>query len=149
VSSLPLVLVVDPAIEAHRVIEDALTGLARTVGCRDFPTARRLVLEQPPDVLVTNFRIEAFNGLHLVHLARVRSWKTRSVVYQLPHDANLARLILETGASYERYERLPSAIASYLRRDLPAEDRRDPGRLDRREPFRGGRRSKDVPSKRH
>ena len=37
--------------------------------CRDFSTARERLLNQPPDLLVTNVRLHEYNGLHLVHLA--------------------------------------------------------------------------------
>jgi hypothetical protein len=102
------------------------------------------LLEFKPDRLVTNLRLSAFNGLHLVHLARANYLKTRSVVYAAPHVVALAHDVQAAGAFYERQERLPHAIASYVINALPSNDRRDPAKLERRRLFRGGRRCTDL-----
>ena len=140
----PSVLLVDPDRAVLEVLENPLRGVAFTTVCLDFFTARRAMLDEPPDLLVTNLRLEAFNGLHLVYLARDRSARTRCVVYDETHDPGLARAVQEAGAFYERRDRLAASLIAYALCDLPASDRRNPMQFDRRGQPRGGRRAADL-----
>ena len=140
-----LVLLVDPDPAVLRNLEAALHGMATARACTDFKTARAVLTETVPDLLVTNLRLEAFNGLHLVYLARSLSPNTQCVVYDAELDIGLARMAQAVGAFYERPERLRSALLSYALVGLPAADRRDPAFVDRRQRPRGGRRAADVP----
>jgi DNA-binding NtrC family response regulator len=135
---------VEPDARTVRALEAALQGVAATVSCADYRTARQRLSDTQPDLLVANLRLEAFNGLHLVYLARLVSPDTVCLVYQVHHDIGLARMVQAAGAFYERRECLPAAIAAYLEWDLPAQDRRDPANADRRGDFRGGRRVVDF-----
>jgi DNA-binding NtrC family response regulator len=135
---------VEPDARTVRALEAALQGVAATAICADYATARQCLFDTLPDLLVTNLRLQAFNGLHLVYLARVISPNTICVVYQTHNDIGLARMVQAAGAFYERTECLPAAIAAYLERDLPTRDRRDPANSDRRLDFRGGRRAADF-----
>ena len=95
---------------------------------------------RPPDLLVTNLRLLAYNGLHLVHMADGR---TRCVVYSNYDDLVLAREVQAAGAFYERSTQLSRALAAYARAILPPRDRRNLTALDRRQTSRGGRRCTD------
>ena len=86
----PFTLLVDSELGALTALRHALASVAIVEACMDFQTARGLLLEFKPDRLVTNLRLSAFNGLHLVHLARANYLKTRSVVYAAPHSVELA-----------------------------------------------------------
>jgi len=136
------VLWVDPNVtELQDSVQHALGSSAEVEWCREFWTAHARLLHRPPDFLVTNLRLEAYNGLHLVLLAATAV--TACIVYATHEDLFLAREAQTLGAFYERLERLLYAVPSYLRSRLPLRDRRDVAVLDRRQLFRGGRRCTD------
>jgi hypothetical protein len=136
------VLLVDPHAEMIvGPIRQALQGVAYVEPCAEFHGAKALLLASPPDVLVTNLRLQSYNGLHLVLLA---SKATRSLVYAEPDDLVLAREAQRLGAFYERASSLPLVLPAFFKGMMPVGDRRDVARLDRRLAFRGSRRRADV-----
>jgi DNA-binding NtrC family response regulator len=141
----PLLLIVEPDVAVIARVRQAVRRDATVVSCQEFPDARMRVLYDPPEVLVTNLRLAEYNGLHLVILARTAETVSRCIVHTNAPDLLLIREAQSFGAFYERTDRLPFALPSYLHmREWPSSDRRDPGRVDRRNMFRGGRRSSDV-----
>lgn len=124
------------------MISHALEGVAEVEPCAEFQGARTRLLTNPPDALVTNLRLQAYNGLHLVLLAAATS--TRCLVYAEPDDLILAREAQRLGAFYERSSRLPFALPAFIKATLPGRDRRDVDVLDRRFVFRSGRRATDL-----
>jgi hypothetical protein len=137
------VLFVDPDASAA-------DGLRRAAGvsvdaCTDFATARARILSTQYDLLVANLRLEAYNALHLVYLARAAGVQTRAIVYTDTRDERLGRDVQDAGAFYETADRYVRALPSYLTRPLPARDRRSPACPDRRGTFRGSRRTADPP----
>jgi hypothetical protein len=136
------ILIVDPDPQALLAAQVAVQSVANVEACSDFRVARARLVARPPDLLVTNLRLERFNGLHLVYVAAGTA--TRCIVYTSHHDAVLAREVLAAGAFYERTDRLPQVLASYARATLPSGDRRSLSVFDRRSLARGGRRSSDV-----
>jgi len=139
------VLLVDPDRMVLSGLEDILHGVDVTTS-HEFASARHAIADLSLDLLVTNLRLEAYNGVHLVHVARELRPKLPCIVYDRTHDVVLARIAQDAGAFYERYERLPAALISYVLLDLPSRDRRDPTRVDRRHDYRGGRRAADAVS---
>jgi hypothetical protein len=107
------------------------------------PSARARLLSGAYDWLVTNIRLDAYNGLHLAYLAHLTARPMRIVVYGEACDLPLAREAQSLGAFFESRLRIAEALASYLSTDLPAGDRRVPTCSDRRLLFRGGRRAGD------
>jgi CheY-like chemotaxis protein len=136
------ILLVEPDANGARAAQTALRFVADVETCTDFRAARARLLNQPPDLLITNLRLRAYNGLHLVHLAAGTS--TRCIVYSTYDDPVLAREVQATGAFFEHSSRLPLVLHSYVNATLPRCDRRNLTTLDRRLAFRGGRRSSDV-----
>lgn len=136
------VLIVDPDPWALRAAQDAVQSVAEVETCSEFRVARARIVARPPDLLVTNLRLERFNGLHLIYLTT--GTPTRSIVYATHHDMVLAREVLAAGAFYERADRLPRVLASYLQTMLPPRDRRSLSVFDRRSAARGGRRCIDA-----
>jgi hypothetical protein len=134
------ILLVDPSLHSSGEALNVLRLLGDVHVCRDFSSARARLLNQPPDLLVTNVRLHEYNGLHLVHLATPH---TRCVVYSPHDDLVIAREVQAAGAFYERSMRLSRALAGYVHGDLPMQDRRDVAVIDRRHFPRGGRRSSD------
>jgi len=135
------ILIVDPDVDYLRAAQNALRFLAEVEVFSKFAAARaRLLSSEPPDLLVTNLRLQAYNGLHLVHMATAQ---TRCVVYSTYDDVVLAREVQAAGAFYERSNRVSRALAAYVHATLPPRDRRNVTALDRRQIPRGGRRSTD------
>jgi DNA-binding NtrC family response regulator len=132
------ILLVDPEAERLLAAQKALSVVANVSACSEFRAARTRLLTRPPDLLVTNLRLQEYNGLHLVHLAE--GTHTRCIVYGTNYDPFLAQAVQAAGAFYEHSLRMPLALASYVNAVLPAHDRRDPSVLDRRGNLRGGRR---------
>ena len=93
--------------------------------------------------VVTNLRLNAYNGLHLVILAAATDSPPRSVVYTDRRELVMARDVQRAGAFYETGECLPVTLAAYFHGTLPPADRRDPSEPERRANVRGGRRSWD------
>ena len=109
-----------------------------------FDTARARVRRGSFDFLVTNIRLDEYNGLHLVYLGALGPGAPRAIAYSDERNPGLAQEARRAGAFYETRECLPVTLVSYLRGALPKRDRRDPGVLDRRTLFRGGRRCWDL-----
>jgi hypothetical protein len=135
-------LLVDPDIKGRGLgaVEAALRLVADVDVCTDFQNARTRLLRQPPDLLITNLRLEAYNGLHLVLLAAAT--RTRCIVFSTPDDLGLAHEVQALGAFFELSVRLPEVLESYVNATLPHHDRRDISMLGRM-PLRGGRRCTD------
>jgi hypothetical protein len=133
-------LLVDPDIRGVGAVEAALRLVADVNVCTNFRTARARLLHQPPDLLITNLRLEAYNGLYLVHLAAAT--RTRCIVFSTHDDFGLAHEVQAAGAFFELSVRLPQVLESYVNATLPHHDRRDITMLGRL-PLRGGRRCTD------
>ena len=127
----PRVLLVEPAAVTRTILLDAIRTIARVAACDDFWSARVGVLDGSFDFLVTNARLGAYNGLHLVYLAGAHGVSARSIVYSDRHDAGLACEVQRAGAFYETHDRLVVTLTAYLRGPLPRRDRRDPGEMSR------------------
>ena len=136
------ILIVDPDPQALLAAQVAVQSVAIVEACSDFRLARARLASRPPHLLVTNVRLERFNGLHLVHVAAGTA--TRCIVYATQHDEMLAREVLASGAFYERADRVPRVLASYVGAALPRRDRRSLSVFDRRSLPRGGRRCSDA-----
>jgi DNA-binding NtrC family response regulator len=142
-SNATRVLLVEPDPGLVHAIARSCADLAEVTACPRFADARSRVLAAPPDVLITNLRLEEYNGLHLVVLVVDSGLPTRCVVHTDRPDVYLAREGQSLGAFFEQTGRLQYCLRSYIRATLPASDRRDPARYDRRHASRGGRRAAD------
>ena len=140
------ILVVDSDPSMVHALRGALGFVADVEGCPDFTEARESLLRDPPDFLVTNLRLGAYNGLHLVYLAIGSGRGTRSVCFSNFVDLPLIHEAQSIGAFFEAPAKIPHTLASYLRAPLPPRDRRLPRAMDRRREFRGGRRAGDLAS---
>src|SRR5438067_9087913 len=80
------------AVDCDRKWLDALrerwNHVAEIDTCVDFPSARARLFGTPPvDLLITNLRLGAFNGLHLVFLAQSSDLSTRCLTYGADNNA--------------------------------------------------------------
>jgi DNA-binding NtrC family response regulator len=136
------VLLVEP--DPHRLtrLERAIEGSASVVACRTFREARSALRTYAPMLLVTNLRLDGYNGLHLVLLTS--QCGTRSVVFVTNSaDPGIAREVRRFGAFYETESNLLRSLPAYIHGRLPERDRRDRPGSDRRCFPRGGRRVAD------
>ena len=142
----PRALLVDLDTGRRSLLAAALGAVAHVDAPEDFASAHRCLSTTRYDLLATNIRLAAYNGLHLVYIARLS--QTRCVVYAEDEDLFLARLAQAAGAFYEHCGRVAFALPRYPIVELPSSDRRDPAVVDRRSPaiFRGGRRCADLVS---
>ncbi|HYM26059.1 MAG TPA: hypothetical protein VEU08_22735 [Vicinamibacterales bacterium] len=140
----PSVLLVDPDRGwLHAVRASFPPGIDVEV-CTDFSEARERLLHASPAFLITNLRLAAYNGLHLVLLATAASPKMRSLVYGERDDQWAAHEVQGCGAFFERRDRLPDAAIAFINGRLPASERRTLFDGDRRAARLGGRRATDL-----
>lgn len=115
----------------------------RVLPLSDFVAARHELYVRRPEVLVANVRLGAFNGIHLVYLAKINKPDTRAMIYG-DDDRLLAGEVQSAGAFWVKTSLVPFALGAFLHASLPARDRRDFNVNDRRQLFRGGRRTTDL-----
>ncbi len=120
------VLLVEPEAAARTILRDGIRTIARVAAYDDFWSARAGVLDGSFDFLVTNARLGAYNGVHLVYIAGAHGVPVHSIVYTGRHDAGVACDVQDAGAFYETHDRLVVTLTAYLRGPLPRRDRRDP-----------------------
>ena len=136
-------LLVDPDPVMRAVLADAVGPSARVDACSTFQSARSHLGSAVYDLVVTATRLEEYNGLHLVYLAKHAHSATRGIVYDARLDLGSAADVRRAGAFYEVAHRLPVTLPTYIGAPLPAVDRRMPAVPDRRRHPRGGRRRWD------
>jgi len=138
------VLVVDVAPDVAAGLKWAIQPHAAVTLASSFADARTQLAARSWDLVVTNLRLGAYNGLHLVYLAAAAQPKARAIVYATQDDVALAGDVRALGAFFELRERLVHTLSRYVHSVLPPRDRREAARPDRRKTFRGGRRAADV-----
>jgi hypothetical protein len=107
----PRILIVEPNVRRRLMWQRALSLVADVTACGDFHTARQHILAMPPDLLITNLRLRAYNGLHLMALAGT---PTRAIVCMDPPDPALARAARAAGALVETPQRLAATAVSRI-----------------------------------
>lgn len=94
--------------------------------CADFAGARQKLVKGEYELMFTELRLGAYNGLQLAYLAKQLQLPTRVVVFTSPFDKFLATETIAAGAFYEHTHKVVAAARSYLGATLPDQDRRDP-----------------------
>jgi DNA-binding NtrC family response regulator len=108
--------------------------------CNSFRSALAYMDAVAQNLIVTDLRLNEYNGLHLVYRARVADSPARAIVYDKDGDLGVATEVHRAGAFFEVANRLLITLPSYIAASLPPSDRRVPTRFDRRAEPRGGRR---------
>jgi DNA-binding NtrC family response regulator len=137
-------LLVEPNDVTRGLLEATAAQLAPVESHRTFESARARLSRAPFEFLVTNVRLGAHNGLHLVYLSCAGDGAPRAIVYTDQRDPGLAHEVQRAGAFYDVAACLPVTLAAFVRGTLPSRDRRDPATTDRRQQIRGGRRCWDL-----
>jgi DNA-binding NarL/FixJ family response regulator len=138
------VLLVEPDDFTRDTLRDAMSPLAFVECHRSFETARARLRVATFDFMVTNLRLGAYNGLHLVYTGASGPESPKAVVYSDKFDASVAREVQRAGAFYETSSYLPITLAAYLTASLPTRDRRDPAIYQPGALLPSGQRSSDV-----
>lgn len=95
------VLVVDDEPALLDALKIALErGHCEVTACRTFEEARQRLLGEDFDVLITDVRLGAFNGIQLAVVARDRNAATRIVVFSGYDDPVLRSEAANLGATY-------------------------------------------------
>src|SRR5215210_2672029 len=95
------VLVVDDEPSLLEAMHIAFTRAGRdVVCCRTFEEGRERLLTEPFDVMVTDVRLGAFNGLQLAVIARDKHPQMRIIVFSGFDDPVLREEADHLGASY-------------------------------------------------
>jgi len=120
------VLLVDTRCATLRRLGDGLHRVGHTVIEADsFFAAKHSLATHHPAVIVTNVRLGAFNGLHLVHLARAVRPDLCAIVIDSTADALLQDEADRVGATYliepVHAPALIRIIATVLGRDAKAQ----------------------------
>ncbi|HKT79074.1 MAG TPA: hypothetical protein VJP86_02555 [Vicinamibacterales bacterium] len=137
-------LLVEPDAEFRTRLLLGTDMLADVSAVADFHSARQHLLTEPCDWVITNIRLNAYNGLHLLHLSASADIPTRVLVYADRRDAALAREAQLAGAFYEVRRTVHRVLGSYINKQVPPFDRRNAEVSDRRRISRGGRRCSDA-----
>src|SRR5262249_32479515 len=74
------------------------TGVT-AVACSDFASARACLFDGHFDLLITDLRLGAHSGLHLVHVAGSALLPTRCIVFSSRFEPDLAAEVIRNGAS--------------------------------------------------
>ena len=110
----PSVLLVDVGTTASAAI-DALRALRfKVTTAGSFEQALDRVLLEPPDAIVTELRLGAFNGLHLIMRLRGRCPDVVAVVYTAFPDPVLERQAHQMGANYLIRDGDPTTLVALL-----------------------------------
>jgi DNA-binding NtrC family response regulator len=84
----------------------------------DFEPARRYLFQNSPDLLVTDIRLGAFNGLHLVVIAKQRSPDLRAFAYSAHADPVIEEEARRCGAGYTAKDDISSTLVPALLQEL-------------------------------
>jgi DNA-binding response OmpR family regulator len=94
-------LVVNADQDGLRTTKDILISAGYLVTCASsFDQAKRGLLLEPPDLLVTDVRLGAYNGLHLVVRAHSDNPSMPAIVVDVRHDQVLESEAKNVGAVY-------------------------------------------------
>jgi len=117
------VLVVDDDQAILRMIEEMLTAGGYAVElCSSFEAAKHRLTLSRPDVLLTDVRLGAFNGLQLVILAKELSPSITAIVMSAYDDVALRKEASRCGASYLQKPFTDEAIFNSLGSDTAPGD---------------------------
>jgi DNA-binding NtrC family response regulator len=99
-STSKTVLLVDDDPGVLNLVQQWLSSAGYTViACDRFETAKQHLAKQVPDILVTDVRLGAYNGLQLVILAKQQG-QVAAVVMSAFDDPTLRKEAAQSGAGY-------------------------------------------------
>jgi DNA-binding response OmpR family regulator len=117
------VLLVEPDNNTRALLTSALQGAGvNAVAVDDFHSAKHVLQSHPPDVLITEIRLGAYNGLHL--LLRAKSAHRALIAFVTARNADpvLKREAEQLGATFvvkEGDQQWIAALVAMFRTSLP------------------------------
>ncbi|HTO58235.1 MAG TPA: hypothetical protein VMJ74_10595, partial [Pseudomonadales bacterium] len=99
-------LIVEPDTFLSRRLREACGASVRVTTCADFPSGRERLMLDRPDFLVTNLRLNEYNGLHLLFLSDTEDRHTRCVIHTNRPDFSLISEAQKLHALFEWTDRL-------------------------------------------
>ena len=125
----PRALVVDTGAARTEAVDALRAGGFDVSTASDFGQALDLVQSERPDALITELRLGAFNGLHLVMRLQGHAPKSVAIVYTAFPDPVLERQALQMGAHFLLKRDDASTLLNLLAAQLGSpEERRRGGR---------------------
>jgi DNA-binding NtrC family response regulator len=112
--NIPRILVVEPNRESRTSLHVRGSRYGLVESFANFESARARIMAGGFDYLVTNIRLEAFNGLHLVYLSRSLGVSACALAYTEVPDNSLAADAHAAGAAYCAFEHVLRALADDL-----------------------------------
>ena len=132
----PDVLVVDDSLDRPDITGALKAGGYRVTSAATFEQATEIMARDPPDVLVTELRLGAFNGLHLIIRSRAHKLNTVAVIHTAHPDPVLEAEALRLNADYfKRPVDTPTLLAVIAQRLGHRPERRASSRRQINEPF--------------
>lgn len=111
------VLVVEADHDGSRQTEATLLSAGYFVTCvSTFEEAKRRLLLAPPDLVVTDVRLGAYNGVHLLLRARAHYPSMLGIVQDVRHDPVLEDEVRNAGAVYVGKPLAPRSLVALVRR---------------------------------
>ena len=115
----PAILVVDENTAARTEVMDLLRRASyRVAGAGSFMEAKALLSTRAPDLLITELRLGAFNGLHLVVLARSSQSAIATIVLTGVPDPVLETEAKRLGTAYLVNPVKPAELLTVVSREL-------------------------------
>jgi DNA-binding NtrC family response regulator len=113
------ILVVDIRVAVLRRTGDTLRRAGYEIfEAGSFEDAKRILLGRAPAILISGLRLAAFNGLHLVHLARLTRPDLNAIIVSASADAVLQTEAERVGASLLVEPVPPSTLLSLIQQML-------------------------------
>jgi DNA-binding NtrC family response regulator len=113
IASLVLVVEPDEAALSNMVWAFRQAG-QQVLGVTSFEEAKRQILLNPVDVIVSQARLGLFNGLHLAHLARSQNPRVLPVILNEQPDPALEQEIVALGGTFVPGPVSSDALASLV-----------------------------------
>ena len=114
----PEVLVVDDSSDRSEIVGSLRAGGYKVTSAGTFEQATNIIASTPPDVLVTELRLGAFNGLHLIVRSRALRPSTVAIVYTAFPDPVLEAESRRLNTDYLRRPVDPSALLAVIAKRL-------------------------------
>ena len=118
------VLVVDDSLDRSETVRVLRQGGYRVTTAATFEQATEILASAPPDVLITELRLGAFNGLHLIVRCQVRSPDVVAIVHTAFADRVLEAEARRMNAEYLPRPVAPSILLATIARRLGAQPER-------------------------
>jgi len=120
------ILLVDTRIAALRRTSDLLRRAGHhVIEAASFDDAKKALWTRAPALVISSLRLAAFNGLHLVHLARLNRPEMSAIIMSGGADAVLQSEAERVGASLLVEPVPPSDLLSLIDRMFEADTSRD------------------------